>query len=170
MTLKHPEYAGRFKDVMGRYRTQSLFREMSYGSKEDAPDPLYTLKLVDPQGELPSLYQLYLDCNDPTEYEFAIQAFGEWYHWAVISQLAWMEEHVEKWRAELEIKMRSEAVKVILEETKSGKGKYNAAKFISDAGWRPKTKGRPSKEEIKRQTKIAAGIDAAITEDLERIA
>jgi hypothetical protein len=81
-----------------------------------------------------------------------------------------MEEHVEKWRAELEIKMRSEAVKVILEETKSGKGKYNAAKFISDAGWRPKTKGRPSKEEIKRQTKIAAGIDAAITEDLERIA
>jgi len=142
---------------------------MAYG-KEEEHGPLYTLKLNDTRGELPSLYQLYLDCNDPTEYTFAIAAFGEWYHWKVISELAWMQEHIEKWRAELEIKMRSEAVKVILEEAKSGKGKYNAAKFISDAGWRPKTKGRPSKEEVQRQGKIAAGINAAIEADLERIA
>ena len=165
MPLKHSAYKGQFKDAVGRYRTQSLFTEFNNGTKTFKP--LYTLKA---EGDLPSLKQMYIDANDPTEYEFAMAAFGEWNHWHLLSELAWMEEHVYQWRAELEIKMRSAAVKVILEESRSGKGKYNAAKFISDAGWRDKKRGRPSKDEVARETKIRAGVDAAIAEDLERIA
>ena len=86
MTLKHPEYKRRFKDSVGRYRTQSLFREMNSGKGEF--DPLYTLKDEDPKGNLPSLKQMYLKANDPTEYEFAIAAFGEWHHWDILSKLA----------------------------------------------------------------------------------
>jgi len=167
--LKYPEYRGRFRDKMGRYRTQSLFREMAYGKLANH-GPLYTLKDEDPQEKLPSLKRLYLESNDPTEYEFAIAAFGEWNHWKLISELAWMQDYVYQWRAELEIKMRSEAVRVILEESRSGKGKYNAAKFISDAGWKPKSRGRPSKAEVTQQAKIQVGINASIAEDLERIA
>jgi hypothetical protein len=141
---------------------------MAYG-KMASHGPLYTLKDEDPKGELPSLKRLYLDANDPTEYQFAMDAFGEWNHWQIISKLAWMEDYVNAWRAELEIKMRSEAVKIIIEESKSGKGKYNAAKFVSDAGWKEKSRGRPSKAEVKRQAKITASIEKAIEEDLERI-
>jgi hypothetical protein len=168
MMLKHSEYKGRFKDSVGRYRTQSLFREMNSGKGEF--DPLYTLKDEDPKGKLPSLKQMYLEANDPTEYEFAIAAFGEWHHWDILSKLAWMEEYVYQWREELEIKMRSDAVKIIIKEAQTGKGKYNAAKFLSDAGWKSKTRGRPTEAERKRQAKIQAGIDVSIAEDLERIA
>jgi len=166
--LKYPKYKGHLKDSVGRYRTQSLFREMNYGNTEF--DPLYTLKDEDPKGELPSLKQMYIEASDPTEYDFALAAFGEWHHWQLLSELPWMEEYVYQWRTELEIKIRSEAVKVIVKESESGKGKYNAAKFLSDAGWLEKKRGRPSKSEIDRQVKVKAGIEKAIQEDLERIA
>jgi hypothetical protein len=169
VTLKFPDYKKRFRDTVGRYRTQSLFREMAYG-KLSEHGPLYTLKDEDPKGELPSLKQIYLEANDPTEYEFAIAAFGEWNHWKLLTSLAWMEPYVYAWREELEIKIRSNAVKTIIKEAESGKGKYNAAKFLSDAGWKAKIRGRPTEAERTRQAKIQVGIDTSIAEDLKRIA
>ena len=58
------------KDNVGRYRTQSLFREF-YVHTSTGLSPIWTLKDEDPQGELPSLKRIYLDYEDPTEYSFA---------------------------------------------------------------------------------------------------
>jgi hypothetical protein len=157
-----------FKDKVGRFRTQSLFREMNYGTNDQ--DPIYTLKAKDPQGKLPSLKDVYMECADPTEYEFAMAAFGSWQHWEALCKLSWMEAYVLMWRDELEVKLRSEAIKVIINETKEGKAKYNAAKFLSDGGWKPKaSKGRPSEAEITRETKVRSKVEEAIEEDLERV-
>ena len=167
-TLKYAHMEGKFKDTVGRFRTQSLFREMNYGTNDQ--NPLYTLKPVDPQGKLPSLKEIYMECSDPTEYEFAMAAFGSWQHWVLLSKVAWMEPYVLQWQEELEVSIRSSAIKVILNETLTGKAKYNAAKFLSDGGWKPKSsKGRPSSAEVTRETKIRSRVEEDIEEDLERV-
>ena len=75
---------GPYKDKMGRYRTQSLFHEFSYMRKpNDDFNPLYTLKNIQ-TSDLPCLKDIYMDSNDPTEYNFAITAFNSWDQWKKI--------------------------------------------------------------------------------------
>jgi len=155
-------------DSMGRFRTRSLFREMSYQVKDH--DPIYTLKEVDPQGELPSLHKMYMDIADPSEYLFALAAFGSWRHFVHLCKLDWFEEYVERYRDELEIKLRSEAIKS-LEFHARGKGGTPAAKFLAQAGWRStgSKRGRPSNEEIEGEKKRLARIDDEVGDDAQRL-
>ena len=56
-------------DKMGKYRTQSLFLEIGYGD-----DAIFTLKDQDHVHDgktYLSLRKMYLEFNDPTEYQFA---------------------------------------------------------------------------------------------------
>jgi hypothetical protein len=167
--MKYRDHKDVLKDKMNRYRTQSLFREF-YLQNESCP-PLWCLKEEDPQGTLPSLKALYMECADPTEYEFAMQAFGSWEHWLKIKSVKIIKPYIEDWPTELEVKLRSEAIQTIINETKTGKTPFNAAKFLAKGEWKNSAskRGRPSKEEVDRERKIAAKLDAEIGEDAARL-
>ena len=151
MTLRYPEHKDLLKDSRNRYRTTSLFREFYLSEAE----PLWSLQDEDPQGKLPSLKKLYMDIADPTEYEFALQAFGSWKHWIKIKNSKVIKVFVEDWPVELEVKLRSEGIKGVIKEAESGKAKFNAAKFLANADWKASTskRGRPTKEEVEREEK-----------------
>ena len=165
--MKYPEHKKILKDVQGRYRTQSLFKEFYL---KDI-DPLWTLKDEDTQGNLPSLKKLYMDLEDPTEYQFALEAFGSWQHWIKIKSSAAIKTFIEDWAIELEVALRSKGIRLVAQEALNGKSKFNAAKFLAEGQWRKTDhkRGRPSKEEVVRELKIAAKLDSEIGEDAARL-
>lgn len=177
IALRYPEHKEVLRDKQGRYRTQSLFKEYEYQST-DYP-PLWTLKEEDftnrnlstDKVELPSLKKLYMEIADPTEYEFAMQAFGTWKQWDKIKKSKALHVWIEDWAEELELKLRSEGIRGVVREADSGKNPLAAAKFLANADWNKTSngRGRPTKLEIEKQTKIAARLNAEFEDDAERI-
>lgn len=163
----------RFKDDGGRWRTQSLFRETSYGSFKDTQYVLYTLKDYDIEikgRKIPSLKALYLSLSDPTEYKVATLLFGGLAHWETLCNLKWFKDHVETYRYELEIKLRSEAFEKLRTKALSDdKDSLSAAKFISDGSYKSRGRGRPSKSELAQETKKQSEIQSRLQGDAERI-
>ena len=156
-----------YTDNVGRYRTKSLFlEEILQQQLDNGIIPVYTFRKHE---DYIDIHELYLSLGDPTEYQFAISAFGTWQHFEYISSLRWFKKHLEMWRTELEIKMRSEALTTIMEvaATEGTKG-ITAAKWIADRGW-DKKRGRPSKEEVQREKKVQAGIHEDISDDAKRL-
>lgn len=142
-----------FKTAGGVFYTKSLFLEESYTDKSAV---VYTLKDVDHEG-YPSLYRLYLDKADPTEYEFSKEYLGGWYHWQMIANAAWFKPYITRWRTELELKIKAKALSNLFAVANDPYHKfhYEATKFILGNGYKPpepkNAKGRPSKESIQEE-------------------
>lgn len=152
-------------DSTGRPMTQSLFLETQY-----SPYAIYTLKDMDYEynGKMfPSIKRLYLETADPTEYEFATKYLLGIKHWFRICDNKLMSDHVEEWRFELEMKLRSQGVRQIINA--ASKGTQSAAKYLADKGWTERTAGRPSKEEIEREKNIRLAIGSEYADDIARL-
>lgn len=155
---------GRFKDVMGRYITQSLFFEHN-----NSPLAVYTWKDADHEYEGKTYYslrRLYLECNDPTEYVFATKYLWGWDHWQRLLENKLIREQVDKWRDELEVKLRAEAVRHIIEQ---GADSFTAAKWAADGNWNTKTTTRKTKAEIKREKDMRERAVKGYEDDSNRI-
>ncbi len=144
-----PEVFDSFKDSMGRYRTLSLFIEYPHTSYP----AFFTLKKVDRKGVI-SLYRKYMEIGDPTEYQVAIQLFGSWEHWQILTRTKWFTAHLVGWRKELKDRMESERYHEMLEiqaHAKTAPARAQATKWLADryGGSADKTskRGRPSKDE-----------------------
>lgn len=158
-----------YKDTMGRFRTQSLFWEFKYR----AFIPVFTLKDEDHTVKgvtYISMRRLYLEYGDPTEYEFAMGVLGSWAHWMKITQNTLLRVYVVKWREELELKLRAEAIREVryISQDPTNKGRLGAAKWMADKGW-DKKRGRPSKAEVTKERKLVAGVHDDLDEDYNRI-
>ena len=97
------------KDSKGRYLTQSLFLELGY--KDQA---VFTLKddhYTYNNKFYPSLKKLYLEEGDVTEYQFANKYLLGWEHWKKITENLAIFKHIRSWREELELRIRSEALR-----------------------------------------------------------
>lgn len=154
----------KFKDPSGKLLTQSLFLENGYNTEY----AMYTLSDEDKEykGKVyPSLRRLYLEMMDPTEYEFATKYLWGWDHWQRIVANNLMTEAIEGWREELEVKLRSLAIRSIV---KSSYDSYNAATWVADGKWKQK-RGRPSKAELAKEKRIRERAASAADEDSERI-
>ena len=152
-------------DSMGKFRTQSLFLELGYGA-----DSLFTLKDQDHEHEgktYPSLKRLYLEFEDPTEYEFANTVLLGWRHWQRMCENKVIRKHIDEWREELEVKLRSQAIRDAIQEAK--KGHFQAAKWVADRGWSTRGAGRPSKADIEHEKKVQARIDNEYSGDVVRM-
>lgn len=152
-------------DSMGKFLTQSLFLEIGYGDTA-----LYTLKDYDCEHggkSYPSLKRLYLEMEDPLEYEFASTYLLGWKHWQRLCENKAIRKHIDEWRDELEIKLRSRAFKQA--QNLAGSGTFQAAKWIADRGWATKGAGRPSKAEVEREKRIQAGIASEYEDDVIRM-
>jgi len=146
-----------------------MFFEMTPADKSQV---LYTLKNQDHQGFL-SLYRLYMETGDPTEYRFAIAYLDGWEHWKQLSECNWFKPFVEKWREELQLRLASEALNRIISEAQSDRRESFAAnKYLLEKGWQPKGAdkvGRPSKEAIKHQAERMVQDRSRIELDFNRI-
>jgi hypothetical protein len=158
----------KLKDSRGRPLTQSLFLEVGYNTEF----AVYTLKDEDYEYQGKTYYslkQLYLAYEDVIEYDFANKYLLGWQHWQRICRNKMFTKHVEEWREELELKMRAQAFKDIVDLSSGDKG-FQAAKWIADKGWDKRTAGRPSNADIEKETKMQARIDEEYNADVVRLA
>lgn len=155
--------------------TKGLFFETTLADKSSV---LYTLKDWDHTADgkvYPSLYRLYLETNDPTEYRFAVTHLDGLYHWEVLQNCSWFEPYIQRWRRELELKMKSEALAGIMREAKtSSRDAFNAKKYLLEKAWEPKeanknSRGRPSKDEVKKAATELARASETLSDDFTRI-
>lgn len=170
-----PEYEvwrSQMKDRIGRYRTQSLFWETR--SDEKGYIPLFTRKNYDHTVDgivYPSLKKIYLsyDHVPEFEYEFAMDIFGTWEHWQMFATDSIFRKDVKEWRQELEIKIKADAIRGVILASKGDDAKgVQAMRYLADKGYSPK-RGRPSKDEVERERKIAAGIKDDLADDMARL-
>jgi len=104
------------------------------------------------------------------EYEFAQDVFGSWDHWeAVAASTGPVKKYIDAWRDELTVKLQAKALQAMIKTaTFEGSKGTPAARYLADRGWEVK-RGRPSKEEVEREKKIAAGVEREIQEDMQRL-
>lgn len=143
-----------FKDEKGRYIVQGLFLEDRYNKDMsvftfDGEDKLYKGKTFI------SLKKRYLDWSDPTEYQFAQEWLYDWDHWKRLCNNKLLAAHIDKWREELSIKLRSEGINTLI-NLATEKESYQAAKYLAECGWEEKKRGRPSQDEIDGELKKRA--------------
>ncbi len=160
----------KYRDYQGRLLSSKLFYERTLPDKRDKV--LYTLKDQDHEG-YKSLYLLYMDANDLTEYTFANEYFESYEHWLGITKQGWFKPYLERFRRDLETKVRSTALRAIIRESQSGsKNAFTANKFLIERGWVDKeknTKGRPSKEDIKHAAMDQVDSAKRLEEDFLRV-
>jgi len=158
-------------DINNGFKTQSLFLETS--TAVGIIKPIMTLKEIDWEyrGEvLPSLRIMYMEEADPTEYSIAMRVFGSWQHWQKMCKNKSIMFYINKYREELEVKLRSNAVKSLYATAvQEGSKGTAAAKYIADKGYDKRKAGAPSKEEKAREMKVHTKISDEVKEDFERL-
>jgi len=144
----------KFKAEAGQYKTQVIFLEVNYNEEE----AVYTLDGEDKTYKgvtYPSLKRLYLEMEDPTEYLFATKYLYDWDHWQRIVNNKMLFRHIEKWREELQLSLKAEGIRSMLDLASEGKS-FQAGKYLAECGWEEGKRGRPSKEEVERAAKREA--------------
>lgn len=158
-------------DTSGRFRTISLFYE--FGVNDKYP-PLFTTKARDlTVGEttyrsLKAIYFSY-DHLPENEYDFALDVFGSWDHWIWISTKSQLRPTIKAWREELEIKIKADAMRTMIQQSRDPEKGLQAARALLGGEHKGTRRGRPSKDEVERETKIAAGVRDSLEQDMERI-
>lgn len=154
---------------MNQRLLKGLFYEMTLADKSSV---VYTLKDHDHEG-FRSLYRLYMETNDPTEWRFATEFLDGWEHWELLCKTTWFQPYVSRWRKELELRLRSQALSRIMSESKTAsKESFAANKYLLEKGWEPKDsgrRGRPSKDEVSKAAREIASTNSRLEEDFERL-
>lgn len=163
-----------FKNAMGALFTRGLFLERSY-TKNDKSSVIYTLRDEDHPDGYKSLYKLYMETADPTEFVFANTYLDSYDHWMAIASTTWFEEELIRWRRDLEQKLKSKAMTTVkaIADSDGHKNQFEAIKILLNAGWKEKPSGkgagRPTKEAIKAEIKTQANEERALNADLDRV-
>jgi len=154
-----------FKNSQGVLLTKGLF---------EGETQIYNLKNEDTK--VPSLYKLYMDCEDLTEWEFAQAHLDSFEHWEMICDCNWFKPIVERWRRELALKLKAKALRRLMIEAESDtKNSFQANRFIIEKGWAGEEtkgatkRGRPSKDEIRKATVAIVQSNNRVDEDFERL-
>jgi hypothetical protein len=154
-----PKQKQQFKNTQGRYLSRGMFIEFRGDIERldrEGGNELYTLADEDFES-YPSLKRLYLEAEDPAEYDFANQHLAGWVHWKELCQYNWFKPYLSQWREELTMRLKSKAnarLKAIAEDPTS-KNFYNANRYIASEGYeatvadtKRSNAGRKSKESI----------------------
>lgn len=120
---------------------------------EDKTFVVYSLKDRDHLG-YPSLYRLFMEMEDLTEFNFAKKYLDGWEHWDILCSSNWFKPYVERWREELKLQVKAKALAELrsVASDPENKNHYQANKFLIEGGWEATKKpanrrvGRPNKE------------------------
>jgi hypothetical protein len=180
-TLPTKEQLQEFQPMMtstnGRRILRSLFLE-TVGSNVlelGVSRPVFTLKdrnIVKDGITYWSIKNLYFSYDHVPgfEYQFAKDVFGSWEHWQLLVESGdLVREYIEAWRDEMTIRLQARALESLFKTAlfEGSKG-TPAARYLADRGWEVK-RGRPSKDEVEREKKIAAGVHDEVQKDIERL-
>ena len=157
----------KLKDSGGRPLTQSLFLEIGYTDMA-----VYTFKDEDHEynGKVyPSIKRLYLEMEDPKEYQFATKYFLGWQHWKRLCENKLIRREIDEWREELELMLASRGVKDMISLCAGENGSFQAAKYLIEKGWDKRLAGRPSKAEIEKHAAIEKRLDDDFSADVLRL-
>jgi len=163
----------KFKNQMGVYYTKALFLETSVTKGME----LFTFKYKDIKvGDKTfiSFPKRFIDLRDPTGYLISQDLLDGYQHWKRLEECTWFAEELDKWKEELEVLLKAEALSRIREEAVEGKNSYSANKLLLEGGWIPKEKrkdsvGRPSKEKIKKEAEQLFSNKSEVDADLKRL-
>ena len=157
----------RLVDSRGNPLTQSLFLEIGYTDFS-----VYTLKEdhhVHNAIHYPSLKRLYLEHEDPVEFDFAKTYLLGFPHWKRLLGNKIIREHIETWREELLLKLKGQAVRDMINLCATESGNFSAAKWLAEAGWDKRAAGRPSKSQVQKEEAMKDRIADEYAGDLERL-
>lgn len=151
----------------GTVKSRALFVQTRSQHQGEEFDPLFSLqrdKVL--EGKLyPSLKELYVQIGDITEYNFALEVFGDWETWHQIQASPILAPHIQKWREELEVKLRSEAINTLIKVSASPDAKSTtAAKYVAEKGWE-----KQYREKDPVQSRIQKKLSAEFEDDAARI-
>ena len=174
----------KFKNSKNVYLTRALFFEFVFND-EDKERVLYTLQEEDRYEDVtnsegvickkhyPSVYRLFLSCDDPTGYQFASQYLGSWYHYEQLMKNPWFKTVIDRALLELEVKTRSRALTNIVKEAgdKNSKSQFQANKYLLEKGWieRSSSVGRPTKEKIQEEANKLLKDQTEVDDDFNRL-
>ena len=145
--------------------TQGLFLEFNY-----SPLAVFTFNDEDKifKGKTyPSLKKLYLMHEDPIEIDFANTYLLGWNHWMRICENKIIRNHIDQWRMELELQIRSDAIRNIIDATTTREN-FQAAKWLASRGWEVRGAGRPSKAELEQKASVDLKIKEEYAADIKR--
>jgi len=146
-----------------RQRTQSLFYETR--SQNHKIKPLFTLSydenIVKHGYTFIPMKRLYLECNDPTEALFVEKYLLDWKHWKKMLAADRLRVHIDRWREELALRIRSRAIQIQIELAENGN--QNAAKWLANEGWKQKVKDKPAP----KPTKVKSALKEKKDKELE---
>ena len=107
---------------------------------------------------------------DPTEYQGGIELCGSWNDWQAFKRNwpTFKNTILIEWLAEIEVKLRSEAISNLCAQALDPKGSA-AAKWIAEGRYKARKPGAPSKAEVERQTKIQARVLDEVQDEIARV-
>lgn len=159
----------KFRNKQNVYYGKDLFEEFSIKPELI----LYTLGREDT--EYPSLYRLYMELEDFTEFDFANKYFESFQHWKHVSNISCIIPYVAEWREELELKIKARNLKSLIRKAEQDS---NVAKYLLGNKWVEEAqknnpgvnlRGRPSKEDIRAHLRLITMDHEEAKKDLERI-
>lgn len=119
-----------------------------------------------PPFKLSDWRKVYVDCADPTEYLAAMQLVGDWGHWELVRNYPKLKPIFDSWQKEVEIRLRSEALRELMKHSKK-EGGTAAAKWIAEGGY---TKRDMRKKEDKQlETTIKKEVSNQVAADAVRL-
>lgn len=145
--------------MAGRQASLTLFEEYNDGSVT----AIYVLE---------EFHQKFLEERDLTEYKPAIELVGSWKEWERLKRdSSKFKNFVSEWKDELEVLLRSEALKKITDIVVNGKDQasLSAAKFIAQHGYNKLPVGRPNQEQIKMEARELAQRNSETSDEAKRI-
>ncbi|MNJ80422.1 hypothetical protein D3C77_788000 [compost metagenome] len=74
-----------------------------------------------------------------------------------------------EWREELELKVRSQAIRDMQSLCASENGNFSAAKFLADRGWEKRAPGRPTKLDKEKEDRLADRLSEEFSADIVRM-
>lgn len=126
-----------------------------YRNTKDLSEAKYTTKLQDQvyKGKTyPSLYKLYMEEADESEYFFAKKYFESWQQWEKLCNSAALKSKIDTWREELQIKLKAEELLRVKEAAASGD--VQSSKWLLDKHWQSSVK--PTTKLVKGKVKEVA--------------
>jgi len=156
----------KFKDGGNRPLTQSLFLEVGYTDRA-----YYTFNDEDKEYKGQTYYslkKLYLEHEDPHEYDFSNTYLLGWQHWQRMCNNKVIRKHIDEWRIELDLKIRSQALRDIIDMSADDKG-FQAAKYLADKGWAKAGAGRPKKDTSEHDAKVQGMLEDDFSADIVRL-
>lgn len=99
--------------------------------------------------DMQEFHDVFIECEDTTEYEPALKLVGSWQEWEKIKRNhAEFRANLEDWHEELKVKLRSRSIRKIQELAEGDNAAaLNAAKWIAEEGAYGKKRGRPTKSQ-----------------------